>query len=49
VARRLNDLPAGTRVMIGFQIPVVAIGAATAKETAADADAVDDFSRATNL
>src|SRR6186997_1733212 len=25
VARRLNDLPAGTRVMIGFQIPVVSI------------------------
>jgi len=43
VARRLNDLPAGTRVMIGFQIPVVAIPAAPAKETAADVDAIDDL------
>src|SRR5262245_20966101 len=43
VAKRLNDLPAGTRVMIGFQIPVVAIPAAPAKEAAADVDAVDDL------
>jgi excinuclease ABC subunit A len=43
VARRLNDLPPGTRVMIGFQIPVVAIPAAPAKEAAADADAIDDL------
>jgi excinuclease ABC subunit A len=43
VAKRLNDLPAGTRVMIGFQIPVVAIPAAPAKEAAADIDAVDDL------
>ncbi len=43
VARRLNDLAPGTRVMIGFQIPVVAIPAAPAKEAAADSDAVDDL------
>jgi excinuclease ABC subunit A len=43
VARRLNDLPSGTRVMIGFQIPVVTIPAAPVKETAADADAIDDL------
>jgi excinuclease ABC subunit A len=43
VARRLNDLAPGTRVMIGFQIPVVAIPAAPAKEAAADIDAVDDL------
>ncbi|HEY3092859.1 MAG TPA: excinuclease ABC subunit UvrA, partial [Vicinamibacterales bacterium] len=42
VAKRLAELPAGTRVMIGFQIPVVAIPAATAKEAAADSDAVDE-------
>src|SRR3954471_15385957 len=40
VARRLADLPQGTRVMIGFQIPVVAIPASTAKDAAADTDAV---------
>src|SRR6266566_2813089 len=43
VARRLADLPADTRVMIGFQIPVVAMSAAPAKEAAADTDAVDDL------
>src|SRR5262249_51861397 len=43
VAKRLGDLPQGTRVMIGFQIPVVAIPPATAKEAAADTDAVDDL------
>jgi excinuclease ABC subunit A len=43
VAKRLNDLPAGTRLMIGFQIPVVAIPAAPAKEAAADVDAIDDL------
>jgi excinuclease ABC subunit A len=43
VAKRLNDLPPGTRVMIGFQIPIVAISAAPAKEAAADIDAVDDL------
>jgi excinuclease ABC subunit A len=43
VARRLAELPAGTRVMIGFQIPVVAIPASTAKEAAADTDAMDEL------
>src|SRR5438045_1323749 len=43
VATRLADLPADTRVMIGFQIPVVAMPASTAKEAAADADTVDDL------
>jgi excinuclease ABC subunit A len=43
VARRLAELPAGTRVMIGFQIPVVAIPVATAKEAGADTDAVDEL------
>jgi excinuclease ABC subunit A len=43
VAKRLNDLPADTRVMIGFQIPVVAMPAVPAKEASADTDAVDDF------
>ncbi|HKC57308.1 MAG TPA: excinuclease ABC subunit UvrA [Vicinamibacterales bacterium] len=43
VAKRLADLPAETRVLIGFQIPVVAIAAATAKEAAADSDAVDEL------
>ena len=43
VAKRLADLPPGTRVMIGFQIPVVTIPAAPVKEAAADTDAVDDL------
>src|SRR3982750_4141049 len=43
VATRLTELPADTRVMIGFQIPVVTITAAAAKEGAADSDAVDDL------
>src|SRR5262245_18930407 len=43
VARGINDLRAGTRVMIGFQIPVVTIPAAPAKESATDSDAVDDL------
>jgi excinuclease ABC subunit A len=43
VARRLNELPADTRVMIGFQIPVVTIPAAPAKEGATEIDAVDDL------
>src|SRR5512138_394517 len=43
VAKRLNDLPAGTRVMIGFQIPVVSIPPVAAKEATADIDAVDDL------
>ena len=43
VAKRLADLPADTRVMIGFQIPVVSMSAAPVKEQAADADAIDDL------
>ena len=43
VARRLADLPEGTRVMIGFQIPVVAIPPAAVKDAAADTDAIDDL------
>jgi len=43
VAKRLADLPAGTRVLIGFQIPVVAIAVAAAKEAAADTEAVDEL------
>src|SRR6476619_2466990 len=43
VARRLNELAPDTRVMIGFQIPVVAIPAAPAREAAADGDAIDDL------
>src|SRR5437588_11719745 len=36
VATRLASLPADTRVMIGFQIPVVTITAAVIKDAAAD-------------
>src|SRR5436853_5914531 len=43
VANRLADLPTETRVMIGFQIPVVAMPAAAAKDAGADTDAVDDL------
>src|SRR5262245_6278651 len=43
VAKRLADLAAGTRVMIGFQIPVVSIPPVVAKEAAADSDTVDDL------
>jgi excinuclease ABC subunit A len=43
VAKRLADLPEGTRVMIGFQIPVVAIPPAAVKDAAADTDAIDDL------
>jgi excinuclease ABC subunit A len=43
VAKRLADLAPGTRVMIGFQIPVVSIPAAPVKEASADRDAVDDL------
>jgi excinuclease ABC subunit A len=43
VAKRLADLPADTRVMIGFQIPVVTITSAVVKDAAADSDAVDEL------
>ena len=38
VARRLGELPEGTRVMVGFELPVVAMAASTVT----DADAVDE-------
>jgi excinuclease ABC subunit A len=43
VARRLSDLPAGTRVLIGFEMPIVAMSATTpasAAETVEEADAL---------
>src|SRR5437870_11779442 len=43
VARRLADLPADTRVMSGFQIPVVSMPASTAKDANADSDTADDL------
>src|SRR5437870_13855164 len=43
VASRLSDLPADTRVMIGFQIPVVSMPASTAKDANADSDTADDL------
>ncbi len=38
VSRRLSELPEGTRVMIGFELPVVAMST----PAASDADAVDE-------
>ncbi len=43
VARRLADLPVDTRVLIGFQIPVVAMSAAPAKDAGGDPDASDEL------
>jgi excinuclease ABC subunit A len=43
VAKRLADLPVDTRVMIGFQIPVVAMPAVPAKDTSSDTEAADDL------
>src|SRR6476660_1888359 len=43
VARRLNDLPAGTRVLIGFEMPIVTMSATTpasAAETGEEAEAL---------
>jgi excinuclease ABC subunit A len=40
VARRLNELPAGTRLMIGFEVPLVAMSTETG--TADDSDTFDD-------
>ena len=42
VARRLGELPEGTRVMIGFEIPVVDMPARSAPETGGDEDAQED-------
>ncbi len=43
VARRLGDLPVDTRVMIGFQIPVVSMPASAPKDANADTDSVDEL------
>src|SRR5215510_1322349 len=45
VARRLSELPAGTRLLIGFELPLVAItsnGAGNDRDLADDGDAGDD-------
>jgi excinuclease ABC subunit A len=43
VAGRLADLPLDTRVMIGFQIPVVSMPASAPKDASADTDVVDEL------
>src|SRR5258706_3178246 len=43
VAGRLADLPVDTRVMIGFQIPVVSMPAPAPKDASADTDVVDEL------
>jgi excinuclease ABC subunit A len=43
VAGRLADLPVDTRVMIGFQIPVVSMPASAPKDASADTDVVDEL------
>jgi excinuclease ABC subunit A len=43
VAGRLADLPLDTRVMIGFQIPVVSMPASASKDASADTDVVDEL------
>ena len=43
VAGRLADLPVDTRVMIGFQIPVVSMPASAPKDASADTDSVDEL------
>jgi excinuclease ABC subunit A len=43
VAKRLADLPVDTRVMIGFQIPVVSMTAAPVKDAGSEAEAADDL------
>jgi excinuclease ABC subunit A len=43
VAGRLADLPFDTRVMIGFQIPVVSMPASAPKDASADTDVVDEL------
>jgi len=43
VAKRLADLPVDTRVMIGFQIPVVSMAAAPVKDAGSEAEAADDL------
>jgi excinuclease ABC subunit A len=43
VAGRLAGLPLDTRVMIGFQIPVVSMPASASKDASADTDVVDEL------
>ena len=43
VAKRLADLPVDTRVMIGFQIPVVSMAAAPVKDAGNEAETADDL------
>src|SRR3977135_3126272 len=43
VAKRLADLPVDTRVMIGFQIPVVSMTSAPVKDAGNEADATDEL------
>ena len=43
VAQRLADRPVDTRVMIGFQIPVVAMPSAPLKDTGGDTDSADEL------
>ena len=42
VATKLAALPEGTRVLVGFEMPVVALGAASASKPAVNADADGD-------
>ena len=44
VARRLSELPEGTRVMIGFEIPVVTMSAATPSDAEGGDDDADQAS-----
>jgi excinuclease ABC subunit A len=43
VAKRLADLPVDTRAMIGFQIPVVGMPAAPARDAGSDVEATDEL------
>jgi excinuclease ABC subunit A len=48
VAKRLGELPEGTRLLIGFEIPVVSIPAATASADENGEDESDDLEPARN-
>jgi excinuclease ABC subunit A len=43
VAKRLADLPVNTRVMIGFQIPVVSMASPSVKDGGNESDATDEL------
>jgi excinuclease ABC subunit A len=43
VARRLGDLPSGTRLLIGFEIPVVAMPVSKVESDAEESDSPDDM------